>query len=121
VIAVSDRGHHAVKVGDLQGQISMKFGRNGSTGNRKLRSPAGVWLDPSGGLVVCDWGNRRVVRFSLFGTMEVIVSTEDLEGRRPFSLDITPDGVIVVSTWEGTDSQDMVFIFTGYSNLGAQA
>ena len=118
VVAISDRGHHAVKVSDLEGSVRMKFGRHGCAGNRKLRSPAGVWLDPTGGIVVCDWGNKRVVRFSLLGTMEEILTPDDLGGRKPFGLDVTPDGVIVVSTWEGSDSSDSILVFTGYANIG---
>ena len=62
VIVVSDLQNHRVQLLDLYGTHLHTYGCPGG-GDGQLDNPCGVVVDPTGRIIVCDNGNRRVVSF----------------------------------------------------------
>ena len=96
-IYVSDNHNHCIRVYTASGDYIRRFGSQGS-GDRQLSLPCGVCVDGSGRVVVCDWGNDRVVRYWWEGDVEQwdVILTPQLGGERPWCVDITDDGHMVI-------------------------
>ena len=96
--------NHCISVYTASGDYIRRFGSKGSW-DRQLSRPYGVCVDGSGRVVVCDGGNKRVVRYWWQRDVEqwdVILTPQQLGGRFPLSVQITPDSHIVVGI--ATDS-----------------
>ena len=109
-IYVSDRHNHCISVYTASGDYIRRFGSQGS-GDRQLSYPFGVCVDVSGRVVVCDWDNKRVVRYWWEGDVEqwdVILTPQQLGGGDPVSVQITPDSHIVVGTYIDGKSGSLV-------------
>ena len=99
-IYVSDNYNDCISVYTASGDYIRRFGSKGS-GDRQLSRPHGVCVDGSGRVAVCDGGNERVVRYWWEGDVEqwdVILTPQQLGGEYPWSVDITDDGHMVIST-----------------------
>ena len=100
-IYVSDRDNHCISLYTASGDYIRRFGSQGS-GDRQLFYPYGVCVDGSGRVVVCDRGNKRVVRYWWERDVEqwdVILTPQQLGGGSPWCVLITPDSHIVVGTY----------------------
>ena len=114
-LAVDGRGdlylaettNHRVRRIDRQGLISTVAG-NGSPGFRGdgelaaravLNSPYGVAVDPSGGLLVADFGNRRIRRITAGGSIKTAVNASEIPGPRNVATDAA--GNLFVSDYLG--------------------
>ena len=109
-IYVSDRDIHCISVYTASGDYIRRFGSQGS-GDRQLSYPCGVCVDGSGRVVVCDRGNKRVVRYWWERDVEqwdVILTPQQLGGGVPLSVQITPDSHIVVGTYIDDKSGSLV-------------
>ena len=62
VIVVSDFNNNTVQLLDLYGAHLHTYGSYGD-GDGQLDSPCGVIADPAGRIIVCDYGNTRVMSF----------------------------------------------------------
>jgi sugar lactone lactonase YvrE len=62
-ILVSDHFNHCVKVYSQDGTYLSNFGTAGREGGQ-LRLPYGVCVDLLGYIIVADWDNKCLVRFS---------------------------------------------------------
>ena len=105
-IYVSDMHNHCISVYTASGDYIRRFGSQES-GDRQLSNPYSVCVDGSGRVVVCDYSNKRVVRYWWERDVEqwdVILTRQQLEGEQPRCLQVTPDGHIVV----GTDSNKLL-------------
>lgn len=100
VIAVTDYYNHCVKLFSLKGKLKEVLGCHGY-GEGKLITPSGVCIDNKGRVLICDTGNRRVVRVTLKGRRaaqwECVISPEQLEDRYPKYIDVTSNGHVIVS------------------------
>ena len=99
-IYVSDQHNHCVLVYTSDGDYVKRFGGVGG-GRKQLNYPCGLCVDGGGRVVVCDMGNRRVVRYWWERECErwsVVLTREQLNGDKPMSIDITPDGAMLVGT-----------------------
>ena len=102
-IVVSDKGNNCLKVFTSGGEFIRKLGRQGS-GDRELSAPCGVCEDQEGKIVVCDSGNKRVVRFWVEEDTEmfdVILTSEQLGDGTPEGVTVTPEGHLVVGKADG--------------------
>ena len=92
-IIVSDRRNHYIKLLSPTGEFIRKYGCEGS-GDRQLQSPRGVCADPQGRVVVCDWGNYRVVRYwwDEGEKWDVILTKQQLWDERAQCVSMSPDG-----------------------------
>ena len=97
-IYVSDRDNHCISVYTASGDYIRRFGSRGS-GLGWLFYPHGVCVDSSGRAVVCDTGNNIVVRYGWEGDVE---QWEQLEEEIAYSIEITPDGFLIVGTEDGS-------------------
>ena len=95
-IYVSDHNNHCIRVYTASGDYIRRFGSQGS-GDRQLSDPLGVCVDGSGRVVVCDMGNKRVVRY-WWELWDVILTPQQLGGGLPLNVQIAPDSHIVVGT-----------------------
>ncbi len=66
-IYVLDTGNHRVQVFAPTGDLVASRGRHGN-GPGELSGPEGMWVYPSGEIVIADTGNRRLVRFGAAGS-----------------------------------------------------
>ena len=99
-IYVGDNHNHCISVYTASGDYIRRFGSQGS-GDRQLSYPWGVCVDGSGRVVVCDRGNKRVVRYWWERDVEqwdVILPPQQLGGEYPGCVDITDDGHMVIGT-----------------------
>ena len=97
-LLVSDSDNHCIKVFSSSGDFIRKYGRKGS-GDRHLEYPRGVCVDPRGGVVVCDGGNRRVVRYGCEGgeeRWEVVRSPDQLGKEELHCVSVSRDGLHLV-------------------------
>ena len=62
VIVVSDRNNHRVQLLDLYGTHLHTYGSYGDS-DGQLNCPCGVAVDLTGRVIVCDYGNNRVMSF----------------------------------------------------------
>jgi len=98
-IYVADYGNHRIikwKFGERNGEVVA--GGNGG-GNRidQLNYPCNVILDRNKkSLIICDWGNRRVVRWSLENQNDRQILIEDISC---FGLMMNNKGDLFVSDW----------------------
>ena len=105
LIAISDAGNDAIKLFDLAGNVKRIYGCDSTT----INTPAGICFDSDGFLVVCDSGNQRVVRFWLdkhYERYECLLDSDQLENRVPWCVELTPEGLLVVSTFSITGRLD---------------
>ena len=99
-IYIADYGNHRIvkwKLGENEGQIVA--GGNGQ-GNRidQLNYPYNVILDRNKkSLIICDWGNRRVVRWSLENQNDRQILIEDISC---VGLMMNNKGDLFVSDWQ---------------------
>ena len=111
-IVVSDKGNNCVKVFTSGGEFIRKFTRTGSgAGSVSLSAPCGVCEDVDGGILVCDSGNCRVVKFSVEDDVErseVILTRDHLEGSPPEGVTVTKEGHLVVGKADGKGTMDCV-------------
>ena len=93
MIVVSDNANHRIQVYNAKGDYIQTYGGKGR-GAGKLKYPCGVCVDRQDRLVVCDWGNQRVVRYGLGreGSWEVVLTTQDLGGGWPTGVGVSGDG-----------------------------
>ena len=65
VVIVSDCDNHCIKVLDYDGRLLHTYGKEGNPGQGygQLNDPFGVYTDPGGRIIVCDYSNNRVVSF----------------------------------------------------------
>ena len=98
-IMVSDHNNHCVKVFTTEGQRIQVYGSKG-TDDAQLHNPCGVCVDSAGRILVCDWGNHRVVRFSSKEgrtICECLLSADQLGGAIPRDLALhTSKGLLAV-------------------------
>ena len=92
---VSDYEGNCIKVFSDQGDFLYQFGRKG-TRDGQFRNPAGLAVDKSGRLVVCDSSNHRIQLFQLDGTFDRKFGTKP-SFNRPFSVAVLSDGKIAVT------------------------
>ena len=110
-IYLGDWANHCISVYTASGDYIRRFGSQGS-GDRQLSHPCGVCVDGSGRVVVCDRGNKRVVRYWWERDVEqwdVILTPQQLGGGLPASVQITPDSHIVVGTIIDGKSGSLVY------------
>ena len=93
---VSDARNHCLKVFDRSGRFLRKIGEPGSV-DGQLRLPQGLFVEKCGNchnILVCDFGNNRIVQFSLEGTFagKSVVELRGLAG-----IVATLDGRIMVA------------------------
>ena len=113
-IYVSDNGNHCISVYTASGDYISRFGSQGSE-DRQLTYPCGVCVDDSGRVVICDWGNDRVVRYWWERDVEqwdVILTRQQLGGKYPRCVDITDDGHMVVGTETYPNGSLLCFRYT---------
>ena len=85
VIIVSNQGTHCIKVLGMSGHLLHTYGKEGQAGqgDEELYWPWGVYTDPGGRIIVCDWSNSRVVSFWSEGDKdkwEVLLEKDKLLG-----------------------------------------
>ena len=106
-IYLAETTNHRVRRVDRQGLISTVAG-NGSPGFRGdgemaaravLNSPYGIAVHPAGGLLVADFGNRRIRRVAASGSMATAASGVELLGPRNVAADT--GGNLFVSDYLG--------------------
>lgn len=99
VIVVSEFDNNSVCIYDNYGQISGRFGSEGS-GNGEFRRPSGIAVTPDHHIVVVDNGNHRIQRFKLYGTYDGSAGVQgngSLEFNSPCDIAINIKGQIYVS------------------------
>ena len=100
-IYVSNYDNHCISVYTASGDYIRRFGSQGS-GDRQLSQPCGLCVDDRGTVVVCDRGNKRVVRYWWERDVEqwdVILTPQQLCGGNPVCVDITDDGHMVIGAF----------------------
>ena len=118
LIAVTDSANHCVKLYNIKAKLLRFLGSYGD-GRCQLNSPRGVCMDAMGRIVVCDHGNKRVVRFTRMCVggswrWECILSPEMLAHRHPSYVDISNDGHMVVILTTADDACHSWALFKGY-------
>ena len=118
LIAVSDCSIHNVKIIRTSGYLKQILGSYGDRPFQLFR-PFGVCMDQKGRVVVCDYGNKRVVRFTMGGycgasnQWEILLTPEQLEYCHPCHVTIATSGLVAVSLQTET-GVDKIALFTGY-------
>ena len=118
LIAISDSSNHNVKIIRTSGYLKQILGSYGD-GPFQLFRPFGVCMDQKGRVVVCDYGNKRVVRFTMGGycgasnQWEILLTPEQLEYCHPCHVTIATSGLVAVSLQTETGI-DKIALFTGY-------
>ena len=95
---VSDRGDHFIKMFDLEGKFSFKFGKQGNQDGEFPR-PCYMSINKEGLLMVCDEENERFQLFELSGKFVTKFGSYGSgkgEFNSPVSLANLSDGRIVV-------------------------
>ena len=118
LIAVTESANHCVKLYNIKAKLIRTLGSHGD-GRCQLNSPRGVCMDAMGRIVVCDHGNKRVVRFTRMCVggswrWECILSPEMLAHRHPSHVDISDDGHMVVTLTTADDQNQSWALFKGY-------
>ncbi|XP_035677388.1 tripartite motif-containing protein 2-like [Branchiostoma floridae] len=99
VIYVTDRFAHKIFAFDLEGNLTLSFGRQGQ-GDGEFQSPAGVALDPAGNVIVGNAGDGRVQVFAPDGSFVRNVAT--VTGKSARGVAVTPEGLCVaVACYKG--------------------
>ena len=104
---VSDFHDHHVKIFNKEGDFLYKFGTKGQM-DGGFNCPAGLAIDKSGNLLVCDRGNCRVQLFKLDGTFQGKFGSFGSELGQflfPCSLSVLTSGKLVVSDLENSRLQ----------------
>ena len=94
---------NCIKVFSDQGDFLYQFGRKG-TGNGEFSRPAGLALDKSGRLVVCDGDNHRIQLFQLDGTFCCKFGRQPIFNE-PLSVAVLSDGKFALTQWSGHNVQ----------------
>ena len=93
---VSDRDNHCIKAFDQSGTFLYKFGKEGNQ-DGQFNRPRGLLVDSSNNLLVCDFGNSRVQRFSLDGRF---TGKSITRLSKPMAITTAPDGRILVISYD---------------------
>ena len=104
---VSDYDGNCIKVFSDLGSFLYQFGRKG-TGEGEFCYPAGLAVDKSGRLVVCDRDNDRIQLFQLDGAFCCKFGTKP-SFNRPASVAVLSDGKLVVTQVQGSNVQLLVW------------
>ena len=94
IFLVTERDNHVIKAFDASNTFLYKFGEKGNQ-DGQFNSPRGMCLDSSYNLLVCDYFNNRVQRFSLDGHF---IGKTTVPLQNPFQIVTAPDGRILVTT-----------------------
>ena len=100
---VSDFDGNCIKVFSEQGDFLHQFGRAG-TGDGEFDCPAGLAVDKSGRLVVCDSYNHRIQLFQLDGTFCCKFGSQP-SFNEPFSVAVLSDGKFAFTQFAGHSVQ----------------
>ena len=117
LFVVSDCYNHCIKFFKINGHLKHTLGSYGN-GPGQLFRPFGVCMDKKGRVVVCDFGNKRIVRFTISdysrnGYWELLLTPEQLHNKHPCHVDIDSSGHMVVSLQSDTGI-DQIALFSGY-------
>ena len=94
IFLVTERDNHVIKAFDASNTFLYKFGEKGNQ-DGQFNSPRGMCLDSSYNLLVCDYFNNRVQRFSLDGHF---IGKTTVPLQSPFQIVTAPDGRILVTS-----------------------
>ena len=94
IFLVTERDNHVIKAFDASNTFLYKFGEKGNQ-DGQFNSPRGMCLDSSYNLLVCDYFNNRVQRFSLDGHF---IGKTTVLLQSPFQIVTAPDGRILVTS-----------------------
>ncbi|XP_031551756.1 RING finger protein nhl-1-like [Actinia tenebrosa] len=95
---VSDINNHVIHVFEKKGNVPTRISTIGGEGGAdgQLNGPWGLAIDNDHHLLVCDFGNNRVQKFTLDGRF--VGSTWD-EIKNPTYITVLKDGQLLVSTY----------------------
>ena len=94
IFLVTERDNHVIKAFDASNTFLYKFGEKGNQ-DGQFNSPRGMCLDSSYNLLVCDYFNNRIQRFSLDGHF---IGKTTVPLQSPFQIVTAPDGRILVTS-----------------------
>ena len=94
IFLVTERDNHVIKAFDASNTFLYKFGEKGNQ-DGQFNSPRGMCLDSSYNLLVCDYFNNRVQRFSLDGHF---IGKTTVPLQSPFQIVTALDGRILVTS-----------------------
>ena len=94
IFLVTERDNHVIKAFDASNTFLYKFGEKGNQ-DGQFNSPRGMCLDSSYNLLVCDYFNNRIQRFSLDGHF---IGKTTVPLQSSFQIVTAPDGRILVTS-----------------------